>query len=372
MNRRQKKFISLMGEVEIARPYYHCSACGHGCFPWDAELRFDLRKLSRAAQEVTSIAGIQTPFGQCSETTLRKMCGLRLSESTVQRVTEDAGDRLAQQCQQKQEPRYETAWKWRKDAAGRTCAYVSLDATGVRQQAHGGGPHEGRMAYVASIFNPRSPHDPAKGQRHQSRYLAGHYDLKQLGLELRRQAAQVGWDDAEQQVALSDGGSGMEEFLRVNFPLAVRIIDFWHVADHLVELSKRLFAGQSEAEREQWTDDICHRLKHEGGAAVLARLEEIRPTKAEARRVLRETMQYFRNHQHKMDYPRYLAQGWQIGSGAIESACKTVVGGRLKGGGMRWREYGSNAVCHLRAVYLSSDPLWEILWNPRTQPASAA
>ena len=28
--------------------------------------------------------------------------------------------------------------------------------------------------------------------------------------------------------------------------------------------------------------------------------------------------------------------GWQIGSGPVESACKTVVGNRLKGGGMRW------------------------------------
>jgi hypothetical protein len=45
---------------------------------------------------------------------------------------------------------------------------------------------------------------------------------------------------------------------------------------------------------------------------------------------------YFRNQVHRMDYPRYLAHGWQIGSGPVESACKTVVGQRLKGAGMRW------------------------------------
>ncbi len=42
-----------------------------------------------------------------------------------------------------------------------------------------------------------------------------------------------------------------------------------------------------------------------------------------------------------MEYPEYLARGWCIGSGAVESACKTVVGQRLKLAGMRWGEDGS-------------------------------
>jgi len=32
---------------------------------------------------------------------------------------------------------------------------------------------------------------------------------------------------------------------------------------------------------------------------------------------------------HRMDYPRYQVEGWQIGSGPIEAACKTVVNQRL-------------------------------------------
>src|SRR5512144_790591 len=52
-----------------------------------------------------------------------------------------------------------------------------------------------------------------------------------------------------------------------------------------------------------------------------------------------------------MDYPRYLKEGWQIGSGHIEAACKTVVNQRLKQSGMRWGGDGADAVCHLRALY---------------------
>ncbi len=45
---------------------------------------------------MASIAGVQSSFAQSAEVTLQKLCGLRLSESTVERVTEAAGARLAQ------------------------------------------------------------------------------------------------------------------------------------------------------------------------------------------------------------------------------------------------------------------------------------
>ena len=41
-----------------------------------------------------------------------------------------------------------------RTTTGRRCAYVELDATGVRQQGAGGGPAEGRMAYVGMVCNP--------------------------------------------------------------------------------------------------------------------------------------------------------------------------------------------------------------------------
>ena len=72
---------------------------------------------------------------------------------------------------------------------------------------------------------------------------------------------------------------------------------------------------------------------------------------------------YFRNQAHRMDYPTYDANGWQIGSGAVESACKTVVGQRLKGSGMRWGEPGSHAVCHVRALYRSEPSQWIAFWK---------
>ena len=361
---REKWFDSLLGGLRLARHYYHCRNCRSGHVPWDRQLGLGLAALTPAASEVTSIAGVQDSFAQSSEVTLRKLCGLVLSESTVERVTEAAGERVARLLKDKQTFGDKKPWCWQRDARGKTCAYVGLDATGVRQQGAGGAKADGRMAYVGMVYNPRSHYDERPVQPHSVRYLAGFYGLDELGLELRRQAAQVGWDEAEQQIALSDGGSGLEDFFRKNFPLAECILDFWHAAEHLTELGLALYPDD-EALRQQRVAAWCHQLKHEGGARVLATLDqlELSEARASARAAHADCLRYFQNHHHRMDYPRYLANGWQIGSGPVESACKTVVANRLKGSGMRWGEDGSDAVCHLRALYLSQPGQWEAFWK---------
>jgi hypothetical protein len=332
--------------------------------PWDRELGLGCATLTPAASQVASIAGVQTSFAQSAEVTLEKLCGLRLSESTVERVTEAAGRRLGTLLGDKVTFGETKPWTWQRDAHGRRCAYVSLDATGVRQQGAGAARAEGRMAYVGMLYNPRSKHDDQPPERHQVRYLAGFYELNELGLQLRRQAAQVGWDEAEQQIALSDGGNGLEEFFRKNFPRAECILDFWHAAEHLTELGLALYPDD-ESQRQGQVSAWCHQLKHDGGSAILTTLEhiELSASPPSARQAHADCLRYFRNHHQRMDYPRYVANGWQIGSGPVESACKTVVANRLKGSGMRWGEDGADAVCHLRALYLSQPGQWESFWK---------
>jgi hypothetical protein len=63
-----------------------------------------------------------------------------------------------------------------------------------------------------------------------------------------------------------------------------------------------------------------------------------------------ETVAYVPNQLHRMAYPAYRANGWCMGSGAIEPACKTVVGQRLKWSGLRWGEKGTDERCQRRAL----------------------
>ena len=197
------------------------------------------------------------------------------------------------------------------------------------------------------------------------RYIAGLYKLEEVGPLLRKQAAQVGMDEAECWLGLSDGGNGLEERIEENFPLVRAIIlDFYHPAERLTKLSQ-LLHPQDEAKAEAQAQAWCQLLKEEGGALLAAVLREWtwppgRPALADA---VAETVGYLENHAHRMEYPEYLAEGWFIGSGAVESACKTVVGQRLKLAGMRWGEDGADQMCHLRALYRSEKGQWEAFWN---------
>jgi hypothetical protein len=116
--------------------------------------------------------------------------------------------------------------------------------------------------------------------------------------------------------------------------------------------------------REVWLGDWCHRLKHEGGAKVLDDLRGLEVRGRASRQVLADVTRYFENQSHRMDYPSYVAKGWSIGSGPVESACKTVIGQRMKGAGMRWGEDGADSVGHLRALFKSGDKQWDAYWEP--------
>jgi len=88
----------------------------------------------------------------------------------------------------------------------------------------------------------------------------------------------------------------------------------------------------------------------------------VRGRKSAARAAHRRAVGYVRNNVHRMDYPRYQANGWLIGSGPVEAACKAVVGQRLQGGGMRWGEAGADAVGQLRALFKSEKGQWDAFW----------
>jgi len=292
--------------------------------------------VTRAAEQIVSLVGSLGGLRERDVGAMLKLAYLRVSESTVERTTESAGQRVRQRLDSGKPLGPMCAWQWQLDAFGKSCAYISLDATGIRQQGPGGHHAEGRMAYVGMVYNPRSKHDPNRPPPRQVRYLSGFYDLDELGRQLHNEALEIGWINAEQQIAISDGGNGLEQFFKRFFPKAVCILDFWHAKEYLVELGQILYS-EDEAARKVWLDEMCHRLKHEGGPAVRKLLEELDLGSAstKAREQHRDTLRYFHNHEHRMNYPTYVRNGWQIGSGPVESACKTVVSNQLKGGDMR-------------------------------------
>ena len=298
----------MLGPITLLLAYYRCERCGESQKPWDRTLGLSGRQLTPAAQQIVSQAGVLASFAEGSERTLRDMAGLHVSESTVERITEEVGKRVKQQLDAGQTQGPKQDWRWQKDAEGRTCAYVSLDHTGIRQQGPGATRADGKMAAVAMVYNPASDHDPIKPLPHQARYISGFLELDEIGRQLRREAEAVGVMRADQQIALSDGGAGLEEVFKTYFPRAVCILDFYHAKEHLVELAQSLYPADDPA-RQKWLDARCHQLKHAGGRAVLAHLQgmDLSGSSPTVREVHRKQASYFRNHCHRINFfaPRW-------------------------------------------------------------------
>lgn len=372
---RPRTPLGLCGKVPFQRAYYYCRSCGDGLCPFDVRAGLHQRNQTPAVERLVSLAGVTADSFAEGVGLLRDLAEIRLSEETVRRTTEDTGERIAEQINRGTTYGPSTAeafWEWHHDAFGRSVAYVSIDATGIRQQAAGGGPAPGRMAYVAGIFNPNPTNEPlTKKQKAnggmQARYLSGLYELSEVGQLLRWQGASVGMGRADVWVGLTDGGSGLESFLQTNFnrPELVLILDFYHAASYLEKLARALHP-QDEGAAVSVAKGWCSLLKAEGGALMLSVLEQWQwPTRRSAslRETLEEVQRYFGNNIDRMEYPEYVGNGWQIGSGVIESACKTVVGQRLKCAGQRWSESGSHRVCHARALYRSDASQWRAFWD---------
>ena len=77
--------------------------------------------------------------------------------------------------------------------------------------------------------------------------------------------------------------------------------------------------------------------------------------------VLWRNVGYFEDNVCRMKYDEYRARGIPIASGVVESACKHVVGSRLKGPGMRWDEEGAECILHLRSLELNDR--WDAFWE---------
>ena len=215
-----KRVVTAIGEVTVTRPYYDCPVCRAGHSPRDGQLGLTTGDLSRGAAELAALAGTLGSFAEAATKTLPKLAGLRISESTVERATERVGDHVGERLSAGDTFGSDRAWNWSEDADGKTCAYVSADLTGVGMQGPNGAKADGRMAAAGMVWNA--------GNDGQVRYVCGLTGgLASLGEPLRRQAGQVGMDRADRWIAISDGGSGIEDWLRTHFPrVEAVILDF--------------------------------------------------------------------------------------------------------------------------------------------------
>jgi hypothetical protein len=165
---------------------------------------------------------------------------------------------------------------------------------------------------------------------------------------------------ADAVAAVTDGADWIQSFLDLHCPDALRILDFAHAAQRLAAIGQAVWAEQ-EAQAQQWTQQQCHALKHDGPRRVLADVLCTQVADPSNAAVVTTNLAYLSKRVGQLQYPCYQAQGWPIGSGMVESANKLVVEARLKGSGMHWARGHVNAMVALRNVVCSDR--WAEGWN---------
>lgn len=123
----------------------------------------------------------------------------------------------------------------------------------------------------------------------------------------------------------------MKNWIADSFPNAVSILDFYHAAEHLHNFSSQFFTDK--AAEQQWTKQQRELLLASKVAEVIANISQLTNEKnKEAAKLIA----YYQSNLQRMDYKKYQQMGCGlIGSGAIESAHRTVIQKRMKQSGQR-------------------------------------
>jgi hypothetical protein len=154
-------------------------------------------------------------------------------------------------------------------------------------------------------------------------------------------------------VAVMDGAGWLQKFLDYHRPDAVRVLDFPHVLGHLASAGQATF-GAGTLATSTWLERQVDALRAGAPSAVLvavAALPVAQATDPEAAGRARDaTFGYLEKRLDQVRYADFLARGYPIGSGLVESANKLVVEVRLKGSGMHWAPENVDPMLALRNI----------------------
>ena len=129
-------------------------------------------------------------------------------------------------------------------------------------------------------------------------------------------------------------------------------MDYYHVCEHLHQFESSIFTDQVALKK--WTDKQKELILQSKVTKVISNIKRKNYESKDALSIIN----YYTTNAYRMEYQRYKNIGAGIiGSGAIESAHRTVVQKRMKQSGQRWSNKGAQNMLNLRV--LSMNKQWD-------------
>ena len=237
----------------------------------------------------------------------------------------------------------------------------------LRQQGHtlrplpprpGGADQKWKEAKLVTFYDP-------SGRHRDTVATTGNHQA--AGRLMRSHAAQLHLNRADRKYSVSDAAEWIRRQYRQPLPmLDARILDYYHFRDHTVACAQTLFGEGTDA-ASQWREAFCTKMIRSGPVEALTELAVLGQKHRGGKRQAVTALQgYIAHHTDMMEHPRYIAQGYQTGSGPTESQCKSLAG-RLKGRGRRWKRRAIDAHLALSCLY-SNSGRWTVYWPKASVP----
>jgi len=308
--------------------------------------------------------GTWIPFGAAVRM-LEHFTHTQVSEATVTRLTERAGAAYAA-VQEAQAACLQTAAR-PAVVQGPPLQQVSVDGAFVplvhKQWV------EAKTLAIGTVQPPQRQADGTLAiHTGELSYFSRVLDSHAFTAQASRETARRGTPSAGTVVGVVDGAVWEQDFLAVQCPDAVRILDWPHAVGYLAKVAQALY-GADTREHHTWLAVQRETLLHGDPQVVLHRLralqEDLRLQVGDrppppALTVLTESLDYLAKRAAMLHYAAFRAAGYPIGSGTVESANKLVVEARLKGAGMHWAPAHVNSLLALRGMACSDR--WEEAW----------
>jgi hypothetical protein len=356
--------------VPYARAVYECLACRLSQAPLDREMgvfpheRMTLRVIRKVAYEVAHAS-----FPE-AEKHLLEQNGLAVSASECQRVSLQYGAKL-DGLQREREAAWTAPWSetQRPAAPERTPERLVVEADATSALTRAG--EENKMVYCATAFAMAERVRPERGVRPmigERRYTASGVGGEDFEERLKALSRRMNAHGAAGVAFVGDGAPCLWAMARQTLPKATVLIqDYWHVCEHLATAAALIHP--TDAERSGRLRGELKELLWNGAVGeILERLTQAaKSLRGERRKGLEREIGYLENGRERMDYPRYRAEGWVVGSGAVEGTCKHLVKERYNVTGARWKRANIPYVLALRLSIFNQE--WSEDWERLRQAA---
>ena len=374
-----KEIVTSLGRINISRKYYQHRSGGNSIFPLDEKLGVNHEMIMPDVKEILLYSSaFNTP--EESSRMLSKCSLFTLHPTQIKRTVTNANDFMETNGAKIMDKVRE-----KEKALDADIIACSLDGVNVLLNQNGnkkGRPTERPVREQASSSSyknvmcgsiARYKTIQEKGikvpKRTSTRYIARMPEDRYLTFkhEFEKELQHFGPLCNVTKLVITDAHKSITGYLKDNpvFKSYHRIIDFFHAAEHLSHAAEALH-GKNASFATKWYNKYRAILKHDmdGVMKLIRSIEYYQKNSTldkSRRKQANKHLGYFKKHKKYMNYAYYLENGWPIGSGVIEAACKSVVKQRMCRSGQRWSIKGGQAVLNLRATVKSNR--WDSFWN---------